>query len=198
MTKKNPYKISQLSLICAFYFSLWTPNSNATTLHYSVSPLKDDIWRYDYTIANIDLPTEFDELTVYFDVGVYESLTYQIAPSGWEPIVIQPETELLSDGFYDALSLVGAPADATPIFGFSVSFVYKGVGTPGAQPFELINSSNFSVIQRGTTQLLGPIVRVPEPSTLTLLLSGLLSAACTFRGRIQTLSAQAISYARKA
>ena len=188
MFKTCLHKMVRFSLVCATSLAVFAPSVHAMAVEYTVAPLAGGSWRYDYTITNIGLPATFDELTVYFDVSQYTLLANASAPSGWDPIVVQPDAVIPSNGFYDALSLAGAPGDAT-LSGFSVSFAYLGSGTPGAQLFELIDSSDFSLVQSGTTQLQGPVIAVPEPSTLSLmLLAGLLVMVWTFRsqGRVRS------------
>lgn len=188
MFKTCLHKMVRLSLVCVTFLAVFTPSAQAVAIEYAVAPLGGDSWRYDYTITNIGLPATFDELTVYFDVSQYTLLANALAPPGWDLIVVQPDAGIPSNGFYDALSLFGAPGDAT-LSGFSVSFTYLGSGTPGAQLFELIDSSDFSLVQSGTTQLPGPVIGVPEPSTLSLmLLAGLLVMVWTLRsqGHVQS------------
>jgi len=61
--------------------------------------------------------------------------------------------------------------DATP-FAFDVQFTYLGSGTPGSQGFEFTNA-NFDLVASGSTVPFG-VAAIPEPSTLLLLLPGLM------------------------
>ena len=159
-------------------------SAHAMVVEYTVAPLGVNAWRYDYTLTNIDLTTPFDELTVYFDFAKYELLSDPTAPTGWDPLVVRPDLGIPSDGFYDVLRLAGPLSDTNPVSGFSVSFLYLGIGTPGAQPFTLLHSSDFSVVQLGKTQVPGAVGVVPEPSTaMLLLLAGPLLMAIERRRR---------------
>ena len=147
--------------------------AKAGVVDYTATFLGANLWRYDYTINNTTPSIGFDELTVYFDGNKYVLLTDATAPAGWDPIVVQPDTGIPADGFYDVLKLGGLLGDGASISGFSVSFTYLAAGTPGAQPFDLLESAGFSVVYSGTTgQPAGPSP-VPEPASLALMLLGL-------------------------
>lgn len=148
---------------------------HAGTISYVATPLGANLWRYDYTVTNAIPSIAFDELTVYFDVGRFEMLAEPTAPAGWDPIVVQPDPGIPSSGFYDALNL-GAPLGAgATVSGFSVSFAYLGVGSPGAQSFDLLDSATFSVVHSGTT------APIPEPASFAMILMGLLGVSVAGR-----------------
>ena len=77
----------------------------------------------------------------------------------WDPITVQPDLPLNSDGFYDALALRHAPSLADP---FKVNVVWRGTGAPGPQPFTIYDT-NFQPLVHGQT------TSVPEPSAFALL-----------------------------
>jgi hypothetical protein len=157
-------------------------SARAGVIDYVLTALGGNLWRYDYTINNPVPSLGFDELTVYFDVGQYELLSAPAAPAGWDPIAVQPDAGIPSDGFFDALNL-GAPlADGASVSGFSVEFAYLGVGTPGAQRYELLDSLTLTIIGSGTTEL-APAA-VPEPSTSMLALLGIGLAGLGRRARM--------------
>lgn len=160
-----------VALSIAALLPMSVTTSHATVVEYNVTSLGADAWRYDYTIKSIDTTKPFDDLTVFFDVAKYDLLSDPIAPSGWDPIVVQGDPSIPADGYYDAFRLSGLVTDLADISGFSVSFIYLVAGTPGAQTFSLLDSSDFSYIQFGTTRL-GGAVAVPEPSIAALLLAG--------------------------
>lgn len=145
----------------------------AGVVDYAATSLGGNNWRYDYTVNNTTPSIGFDELTVYFDISKYELIWTPTAPAGWDPILVQPDAGIPADGFYDVLSFDGFVNSGASISGFSVSFAYLSTGTPGAQPFELLDSSAFSVVYSGITQPLGSLPPVPEPSSLFLMMLGL-------------------------
>ena len=61
------------------------------------------------------------------------------------------------------------------VAGFSVSFIWRGTGTPGAQSFDAFAAADpfGPPILNGMTQLLAPPNAVPEPGTGLLALLGL-------------------------
>ena len=136
-----------------------------------------DLWRYEYQLGAIPLKAN-EGFTIYFDAARYENLQNPPpVPNGQlDAITIQPDPILQADGFYDVLATVDDPSLAGD---FSVSFVWKGSGVPGAQNFEIYNTS-FQVIASGIT------VVVPEPAWAASLMAaglGVFCAAGAFRRR---------------
>ena len=64
----------------------------------TVTALGGSSWRYNYTINNPTPSLGFDEVTVYFDSTKYANLRAPIAPLGWDPLVVQPDTGIPADG----------------------------------------------------------------------------------------------------
>lgn len=146
----------------------------AGIVNYSATSLGGNLWRYDYTINNMSPSLQFDELTIYFDVNRYDLLSAPTAPSGWDPIVVQPDIALPADGFYDTINL-GPLGTGTFIDGFSVSFAYLSAGTPGPQTFDLLDSSRFLLVYTGSSEKIDDQFPVHEPSALAMILLGLCS-----------------------
>lgn len=162
--------MSRIFVRVLLLFSVFsTPVSNvlASSIGFSAIPLGGDRWRYDYTVTNAGPPIDFDQFTLYFDKSLFAGLSDEVAAPGWSPFVAQPDLGLASDGFLDVLSLAGLAAAAVPVSGFSVSFTYLGAGAPGSQPFDLLDSSSFVVVQSGFT------TPVPEPAAAAMLILGL-------------------------
>lgn len=144
---------------------VFAPSSRGATIAYVASNLADttpgqDLWEYTYkvSLANFAVGEGF---TVRFDRNLYTSLQSPppVVNADWDPLTIQPDLALNSDGFYDALALRNTPALADP---FKVRFVWLGSGSPGAQPFT-VHDRNFSIVSQGQT------APVPEPSTRLLM-----------------------------
>ncbi len=147
--------------------------SYATTIDYSVNDLGAGVWEYNYTVSNDTLASNIDEFTIYFTYGMYDNLNVTTPVADWDELTVNPQLILgiPEDGFYDALALVSGIAPGDTASGFSVSFDWLGSDIPGSQSFEIVDPSNFNVIDSGsTTANANPI---PEPGTLMLLCSGL-------------------------
>lgn len=150
-------------------FILVVGASHASTVQYAVNNITGNTWQYDYTVINDSLTADIEEVTIYFDLGVFANLNLPVAPGGWDALVIQPDPALPDDGFYDALALGPAIAPGDQLGGFSVQFDYLGAGTPGSQFFEIVNPQDFSnPLDTGFTTL------VPLPASLWLFCAGLL------------------------
>lgn len=124
-------------------------------------------WKTEYSVRNDVDPLEFDEITIYFDESAYSSLSVLSAPAEWDAIVIQPEPLIPASGFYDALKLTGN-ASAIVYDGFSISYTFLGLGSPGPQQYDLLRSSDLSITKSGFS-----IPAIPIPSALVLFGGGL-------------------------
>lgn len=163
---RKPF-LTIIALLVSLYFS-GIRSANATTIFFDVTNIAGNTWEYSYTVENDTLTVDIEEFTVFFDVGL--NLDLASAPTGWAPIAIQPDPSLPDDGFYDALALGAGIAPGDSLGGFSVQFDFLGQGTPGAQPFEIVDPFTFDILDAGTTQLMAS---VPEPQTLWLMALGL-------------------------
>jgi len=162
------YSIRLVAML--FWGVLGTP-AWATTVAFNTTHITGNTWETAYTVTNDTLATAIDEFTIYFDVSVYDNLVSVAAPTGWDPLVIQPDPFLPDDGFYDALvspALSGIAAGSA-LSGFSVRFNFSGVGTPGPQFFEVVDPVTFTSLDSDFTQA----AVVPLPAALWLFISGL-------------------------
>lgn len=151
-------------------------SANAAIVQFSTTALGGGFWRYDYTLEGAAPAGGFDGLTIYFEASSYGQLANAIAPLGWDPLVVQPDTGIPADGLLDLLNLGGLLTGNVGPLEFSVDVEYFGVGAPSSQRFELYQSTPFDVVALGLT---GRVNGVPEPSTgalVMLALSGVMLA----------------------
>jgi len=139
---------------------------SATMIQYDVANISGNTWEYSYTVNNDTLGIDIDEFTVYFDSGDYTNLSLPSAPGTWDPLAVQPDNFMNNNGFYDALALSGGIAAGISMGGFSVRFDYLGAGTPGSQLFEIVDPSDFSILDSGQTSV------IPVPPAIWLFIAG--------------------------
>ena len=152
-----------------------------TTITFATTDLPDsgadDLWQYSYLVSDRVFAAD-EGFTIFFDRGLFKDLQPNPpAPNpDWQPLTVERDLTLPSDGFYDALGLV----DNASLGGaFLVSFTWLGPPgtTPGSQPFQVyaVADEVLNVLETGRTVAQG--AAVPVPSTLLLLGAGLLFAA---------------------
>jgi hypothetical protein len=172
------------SILCLATFPI---SGSAAVISFTPTSLGGVHWKYDYSIAAAASDAPIDEFTIFFDSTRYANLAIESSPLDWDPLIIQPDTGIPADGFFDALALQFGINPGTQRNGFSVSFDFLGTGTPGAQRFDIVDSSTFATISSGFTTAAvvtpPPTSNVPEPSSFALvgLALGLISA---FRCRL--------------
>jgi hypothetical protein len=150
--------------------------AHAAVVQYATTSLGGDFWRYAYTLEGQAPTGGFDGVTIYFEPTSFGTLTNLVAPPGWDPLIVQPDTGLPADGFVDLLHSGGLLSGTVGPVAFSVDVEYLGTGVPGAQRFELYVSNPFSVVASGLTQQAS---NVPEPATVVLLALALGCAVLT-------------------
>ena len=186
-----PIQIKRGLLCIALATGLLVPRvAHATVIQFQALDLADvfpgaDLWQYEYRVSERTFE-ENEGFSTYFDALLYADLQVQAASADWDPIVVAPDPELPSDGFYDVVAMI---TDASLDDRFLVSFVWLGPQgtTPGAQPFTINRydaEGGLSILERGAT---APFQEqpapVPEPSTLALTTIGALGVLRTRRAK---------------
>ncbi|WP_240453616.1 hypothetical protein [Janthinobacterium agaricidamnosum] len=154
--------------------------AHATSIGYTATSLGGTQWRYDYTVSNTTLAVPIEEFTLFFSVGTYANLQSVSTAPGWDVLLVQPDPAIPASGYLDALALAGGIVPGATATGFSVTFDYLGAGSPGAQPFSILDPVSFIELDTGITQP----AAVPLPSTPWLLLAGVLGLACLRRRQL--------------
>jgi len=184
--KKNAFTVPGVCVgwLLGLVFALAGPTqAGATSVSYDVQNLGGATWEYTYTVANDTLGADIEELTVWFDLGLYDNLTPTVTPSDWDPLAINPDPGIPDDGYYDVLALAAGIAPGDSLGGFGVSFDYLGTGTPGSQLFEVVDPNTFALLDDGTTVPAtpgpnpNPNPAIPEPATGLLVAMGLAGLA---------------------
>ena len=151
----------------------FTAPAMAASVSYQVTDLADttpgqDLWRIDYLVSGplsqdnqinlLFLPSVFSDVNL---VSNSAQAQIDVAP------VIQPDIGLPADGELTLTALT--ELDAKFKGHVEVNVVWSGTGKPGAQSFEVLDSS-FNVSASGQTTA---VSSVPEPDMAWLMLSGL-------------------------
>jgi len=149
--------------------------ASAVTVQYALDHIGGNQFQYNYTVINSDFAHGIEEISIYFELGLYENLAVSSSPLGWDSIVFQPDPLLPDDGIFDSISLAGQPdaiALGESLYGFSVSFDWLGgEAMPGSQLFEVLDPYSYETLASGSTS------PVPLPGSLALLCSGVLAVA---------------------
>ncbi len=148
----------------------WAGAASALTISFTAVNLANtspgqDLWRYQYTLNGA--VSQFDVIRLSFDDQLYGTLSNG-QPSTSTSLQVQPLLQPATgiDGSF-ALRVIGPSTVYSDRSGVSVDVVWKGVGTPGAQPFALLSQS-------GATLLTGTTSTVPEPTGTAMMALGLL------------------------
>jgi hypothetical protein len=161
----NPVLLVVLALVSVLALG----KAQAATITFQAIDLEDvntgeDLWQYSYTVSEHDFMQDYG-FAICFDPDAYANLQ-ESAPAvnaDWDVMSFQPDPNIPSPGWYDALALVD---HASLEDSFSINFVWLGDGTPGTQAFEIYDP-NWEVTEDGSTS------PVPIPSAVVLLMSGI-------------------------
>ena len=173
-----------LTGICAVFFL--AESAYATVITYVATDLADttsgeDLWQFTYTVSDNTFAADTG-FTIYFDLELYSNLQ-DPAPyvnDDWDVITFPPDPCSLvwpQDGMYDAYALTDNASLVDP---FTLEFVWLGADTPGAQFFEVYDGITWTVLELGQTTA-ASAAPIPEPTTIFLMATGLLSGLATFR-----------------
>ena len=150
----------------------------STAITFVSTPQVDGSVEFKYSIDTTGFDIPFDQLTLYFDRGLYASVSIIDVPTAWDAIVVQRDLVLESDGFFDALFAKTYTATEPLIDMFTLQVQLVSGMSESEQRFELLTSDPLTVVAEGFTTRATP---VPEPSSLALVLAAWLAAIGTAR-----------------
>lgn len=145
--------------------TVWAgPNVNVLATDLIDVTAGEDLWSYEYTIAG---PLgSFEGINLLFSSTSYGAdLSVISSDASLSPLVTPPILVPATDGLISVTAV--DPLAAGSSAHLSVQFVWLAAGTPGAQPFEVMDDQ-FNVVATGMTSA------VPEVSSAALLFAGLI------------------------
>ncbi len=164
-----------------------TQTAGAIAIHYDLTALGGDDYRYEYTVTNdgtLGAGVALEWFAILFDPALYDETSLTIVTANppaadWDELILG--SGLLIDAAYDVFALVGGIADGDSVSGFAVEFSWLGAGMPSAQGFEIFDPVSLNVIETGSTR--ATVTSVPEPGTPALLFLAAIAAAMLRRKR---------------
>ena len=152
----------------------------AIPIQYELQSLGGNEYRYEYTITNdgsLNNEATVEWFTIFFEAAPYDEKSLSIVTADppaaeWDEVILASAP--LVNPAYDAFALAGGIGAGDTVSGFRVRFAWLGPGTPGAQPFEIYDSTTFGVLFEGSTE--PRTTAIPEPGSLVLVLVGAIAA----------------------
>lgn len=170
-------------LILIPFIVLWSliPTAGAVQILYNLSDLEGGYFAYSYTITNDTIASGLYCFDIYFpslysaDAFNYSDIA-EIAnpdPTNWSTTIFPPSSPNLG-AIYDAYTSTTPISLNNSLSGFEVSFNYSwsDILVLGPQYFEIYDTE-FNLLETGFTS--AAPAPVPEPGTMILFASGILS-----------------------
>ena len=111
-------------------------------------------WVYHYTVRNTTLADPIEQFVIWFEPGLYESLSIVSDPEigyDWYQDTVEPDPVWLFYGAYRALAWDEGIGVGEYESGFAVRFTYLGGGAPGVQEFDIVDPNVYVSLEAGWT-----------------------------------------------
>jgi|SRR5581483_2416968 len=159
--------------------------ARGTTISTDLTDIGPNEWRLTYQITGVTFQAG-EELDIYFDPALYQTLGSGTATSDFSLLLFQPNSPFGAQGDYSLLALVDNPSLNGP---YSVAAMMSGATQPAPQPF-FINQydSTGTFIERTVFSGMTTVddAAVPEPDAFLPCLCILgAAAACRRRNRLR-------------
>lgn len=153
--------------------------AQASYVEHTLTATAANRWRASFSVTQGGGVAPIESFTLYFDAALTSALGDALAPPGWDPLVVQPDTGLGSDGYLDLLALdpLAALNSGARASGFAISFDWHGLSAPGGFRFSVNDPVSFAVLESGFSAAVGPAA-VPEPASWALAGLALAALAC--------------------
>lgn len=142
--------------------------ADAAYIQGDLSRVGGNTWDVSITVdADPALPIE--SFTVYFDWAHVSNLTVWATPLDWDSIVVQADSALASDGYYDALALATGITAPKALGGFIARFDWADPAGPQFLRYSINDPVTFDALDRGLLDLgIGGGGTMSLPSTAAL------------------------------
>jgi hypothetical protein len=150
----------------------------AISIMSEVQSLGGSTYRSVYSVTNdgsLGSGIAVELFDILFDLALYaESSLTIVTPAPlsteWDELILGSAPGV--PAAFDAFALAGGIPEGATASGFAVEYEWLGLGTPGAQAFEIYDPNTFALLETGSTTE-APSAQVPEPSALWMLAIGL-------------------------
>jgi outer membrane protein assembly factor BamB len=125
-----------------------------TEVEYALEDVGGGQWVYHYTVRNTTLGEPIEQFIIWFEPGLYESLSIVSEPEigyDWYQDTVEPDPVWLYYGAYRALAWDEGIGVGEYESGFAVRFTYLGVGAPGVQEFDIVDPNEYFSLEAGWT-----------------------------------------------
>jgi hypothetical protein len=144
------------NILCGLVLLILGTTASATQVSYTLTALGGNLWQYRFTITNdgdLGAGVAVRWFSLAFDPSIYDEPTLSITSlpvikAHWDEKILPSGPGFPAN--YDVLALDSGIPTGNSISGFTVQVGWRGVGTPGDVPFEVIDTTTLAAIGHGT------------------------------------------------